>query len=628
MAGLEGITFGPYHLKQLLGRGGMADVYLAYDEAMDRDVAIKVMSTNSAGSLERFRREAEAIDKLCHEHILSVFDYDDEEPWHYMAMLYAPGGTLSDLLQTGPLTPDDTGEILDQIASALQCAHDHGVIHRDIKPSNILLRDPHYVYLADFGVAKMLSSSGEITQTGTLMGTPEYMAPDLAEGPATPGSDIYALGVLLYRMIAGRVPFSGSTPMATYWKQMHEKPVPPSHVNPALSPMIDRVVLRALEKDPHKRFQRAQELAEAYRQALNGQIIEDDYDEAPFYEERDVAREVPVWSVVRPVSTLTPLSRQRVIVHRHKHTPSPIVLPPLPLRTTEDDQVAYEPITSLSMDLIEDRNSVRETIMPPVRRRSAADKRVAISIVVAGLLIFIALPMSYIYHLYATSTKTMQAPAVSIQQSSSGALRQIQDTSQMNISQGSTSADSTLALPSGEPILTDSLSSNGIGRWQDDGLNCYFAGGSYRVNIKRDNSFQPCGLLTGPIGNVAVQVDVSLLSGSYVGMLLRSRGDQFYIFGISNQGQFFFSRHDAGSGANYVPLIQATTSNAILPGGAKNTLLVVAHQDSFKLYINGTFVGQAQDGTYANGQFALVAGTLPPVESSQASFTNLKMFSN
>ncbi len=198
----------------------------------------------------------------------------------------------------------------------------------------------------------------------------------------------------------------------------------------------------------------------------------------------------------------------------------------------------------------------------------------------------------------------------------------------MNISQGSTSADSTLALPSGEPILTDSLSSNGIGRWQDDGLNCYFAGDSYRVNIKRDNSLQSCGLRTGPIGNVAVQVDVSLLSGSYVGMLLRSRGDQFYIFGISNQGQFFFSRHDAGSGANYVPLIQATTSNAILSGGAKNTLLVVAHQDSFKLYINGTFVGQAQDGTYANGQFALVAGTLPPVESSQASFTNLKMFSN
>jgi serine/threonine protein kinase len=185
MAGLEGMAFGPYHLKQLLGRGGMADVYLAYDEAMDRDVAIKVMSENSIGSLERFRREAEAIDKLCHEHILSVFDYD-EEPWHYLVMHYAPGGTLSDLLQTAPLTPEDAGEILDQIASALQCAHDHGVIHRDIKPSNILLRDPHYVYLADFGVAKMLSSKGEITQTGTLMGTPEYMAPDLAEGPATP----------------------------------------------------------------------------------------------------------------------------------------------------------------------------------------------------------------------------------------------------------------------------------------------------------------------------------------------------------------------------------------------------------------------------------------------------------
>ncbi|HEV2653561.1 MAG TPA: serine/threonine-protein kinase, partial [Ktedonobacteraceae bacterium] len=236
MPGLEGTTLDHYQIQRRLGRGGMAEVYLAHDTETNQEVAIKILAGSQTAYLERFRREAEAIDKLHHEHILPAFDYGDAEPWHYLVMPYVPEGTLRDLMQKGPLALEDVADLLDQIASALQFAHDNGIIHRDIKPSNILLQDDHYIYLADFGLAKTLEGSSELTQTGVLLGTPEYMAPDLADGPATTSSDIYALGVLLYQMVAGRVPFVAETPVAVYWKQIREQPEPPSHINPELTP--------------------------------------------------------------------------------------------------------------------------------------------------------------------------------------------------------------------------------------------------------------------------------------------------------------------------------------------------------------------------------------------------------
>ncbi len=265
---LEGTQFGPYQLMRLLGQGGMAEVYLAYDELREREVAVKVFVGHNAEYIERFRREAEAIDKLQHPHILPAYDYDEQEPWRFLVLHYARGGTLRHRLAHGPLSLHETGEMLTQIADALQFAHDQGVLHRDIKPSNILLDDDHYAYLADFGLAKILDATDNLTQTGALMGTPEYMAPDLANGPATVQTDIYALGVVLYQMLTGRVPFSGQNSVATYWMHLHEKPVAPSHINPAIPPAIDRVVLRAMAKNPNRRYVSARDLVEAYYQAL------------------------------------------------------------------------------------------------------------------------------------------------------------------------------------------------------------------------------------------------------------------------------------------------------------------------------------------------------------------------
>src|SRR5947208_211832 len=154
MAELEGKTLGHHHLKQLLGRGGMAEVYLARDQHLFRDVALKVVHSSRLDHIARFRREAEIIGPLAHEHILPVFEYGEQDGWHYLVMPSVAHGTLADLLkQKGALSPEQAGTLLEQIASALQFAHERGIVHRDIKPSNILLRDHSYAYLADFGIA-------------------------------------------------------------------------------------------------------------------------------------------------------------------------------------------------------------------------------------------------------------------------------------------------------------------------------------------------------------------------------------------------------------------------------------------------------------------------------------------
>lgn len=259
-----------YRLQQRLRRGGMSDVYLAYDELMHREVAIKLVSSDDGDRIQRLHREVQAMSKLSHDHILPILDYGEHNSYQYLVMPYIKGGTLRERIAKGRLTKEEAGNILAQVASALQFAHDQGIIHRDIKPSNILIDDPdeQHVYLADFGLAKVLEEGSDLTQTGYLIGTPEFMAPELVDRPESVISDIYALGILLYQMLTGRTPFTGSTPISVYWKHLRELPAPPSHLNPAISPAIEQVILCALNKDPQHRFPSAKAMAQAYETAL------------------------------------------------------------------------------------------------------------------------------------------------------------------------------------------------------------------------------------------------------------------------------------------------------------------------------------------------------------------------
>ncbi|GAC1350748.1 MAG: hypothetical protein NVSMB27_36230 [Ktedonobacteraceae bacterium] len=256
-----------YAIQSRLARGGMSEIYLAHDE-QQHTVAIKAVHKSNDEYVARFQREVAALKSLAHEHILPIIDSGEDDSWHYFVTPYAKHGTLRERIVEGPLTQEETGAILEQVAAALHYAHEHNLLHRDIKPSNILFKDEHQVYLADFGLAKGIAHDSELTQTGCLMGTPEYMAPELAEDPATTSSDIYALGIVLYQMLTGQVPFQGSNPVSTYWKHIRELPTPPSLLNPAIAYAVERVVLRALEKEPQRRFKTVQEMAQAYAQAL------------------------------------------------------------------------------------------------------------------------------------------------------------------------------------------------------------------------------------------------------------------------------------------------------------------------------------------------------------------------
>jgi len=248
----------------------MSDVYLASDDRVQQQVAIKLVSNDQPEATQRLQHEIHTLRTLTHEHIVPILDHGEYEGYHYLVMPYLKQGTLRDRLARGRLTPEEAGHILVQVTSALHCAHQLGIVHRDLKPSNILLdgtTHPH-VYLADFNLAKAMGKGSDLTQTGIVVGTPAYMAPELIEKPESVSSDIYALGVVLYRMLTGRVPFSGSSSLAVCWKHAHELPVPPSSLNPVISAPIEQVILQALQKDPQQRFPSAEALAQAYMHAL------------------------------------------------------------------------------------------------------------------------------------------------------------------------------------------------------------------------------------------------------------------------------------------------------------------------------------------------------------------------
>ena len=276
---------GRYQLVRVLGRGSMGLVYEGLDPRLNRRVAIKVISTSHlddaalhADYSARFIHEAQAVARLNHPHIVTVYDFGEENGAAYLVMELIDGDELAAYFDATlgfelEFTLDDAVRMSCELLDALGYAHSQGIVHRDIKPANVMVSAGLHVKLTDFGVARMADVNAD-HEAGTLIGTPSYMSPEQIAGQAASArSDIFAVGIILYRFLTGERPFLGQGLFAVQQKILYEHPVPPSLINPLLSPMFDRIVMRALAKRPEERYPNAHSFSQDLQRALNGEDI-------------------------------------------------------------------------------------------------------------------------------------------------------------------------------------------------------------------------------------------------------------------------------------------------------------------------------------------------------------------
>ncbi|RPK62317.1 Serine/threonine-protein kinase PknB [Streptomyces sp. ADI96-02] len=279
----EALAGGRYQLRGLLGEGGMASVYLAYDSALDRQVAIKTLHTElgrEQSFRERFRREAQAVAKLQHTNIVSVFDTGEDELggalMPYIVMEYVEGQPLgsvlaADIRQYGAMPADKALRVTADVLSALEASHERGLVHRDIKPGNVMMTGRGVVKVMDFGIARAMQSGvTSMTQTGMVVGTPQYLSPEQALGRGVDArSDLYSVGVMLFQLLTGRIPFDADSALAIAYAHVQEDPGAPSAVNRSVTPAMDALVARALKKNPNERFPSAAAMRDETLRVLN-----------------------------------------------------------------------------------------------------------------------------------------------------------------------------------------------------------------------------------------------------------------------------------------------------------------------------------------------------------------------
>jgi len=547
---LEGTTLGRYRVLARLGRGGMADVYKAFQPSLDRYVAIKVLHPSMVDDKEfigRFQREAKSVAALRHPNIIQVFDYDSQGDTYYMVMEYIDGPTLraalEDLHHRREQVPLDVAlRIVSDVGAALSYAHEAGVVHRDVKPANILLERSGRVILTDFGVAKILTGT-KVTVTGTVLGTPAYMSPEQGMGEhGDSRSDIYSLGVVLYELTTGRLPFDADTPLAVLLKHVHD-PLPlPRQVNPSLPEEVERIILRALAKDPSDRYGTVQDML-AEIAALPTSVV----------------------PKAMPDGLTT-----RVLAERLPQAPAaPSPTPPA---------AADAPLGSPGA--------------APVRRRSFA-------VLGGGAVIAIVLCLGLLiaggFVLYIAGGDILQrvrsaAPVATV----------------MPTRRSATPAP-------GGVLFEDDFSDVGSGwdRVDDgDGGTDYFEG-SYRIWADKpsvDYWANP-GLVLQDVRISVAALKAAGPDDNDFGVICRYQDtENFYAFLISSDGFYGIEMFEGGE-RKMIGQNQMLSTPHIQQGQASNEMVVHCVGDHLSLYVNGEILADVRDATFEAGDVGLIAGT-------------------
>lgn len=376
---MEGKVFADrYKLIKKLGSGGMADVYEAEDTVLGRTVALKILHAQFAQDenfIARFRREAQSAAKLTHNNIVSIFDVGEEAGTYYIVMEYIAGTTLKQVIQQdAPLSTEKTIHIAGRIAKALEFAHEHDIIHRDIKPQNVMITQNGEIKVTDFGIAR-LGSSSTMTRTGTILGTAHYISPEQAQGGLVgPASDIYSLGVVMYEMTTGELPFRGENPVSVALKHINETPLTPRSVFSAIPENLEAVIMKAMSKNPNDRYQTARQLQEDLQRCLEGTPVKV-MGAAPVADMGDDSRTMiatppraparkkkrPKWLIPAVVAGLFLLGAAAFGVTYYLTSPSTVVVPDLKGKTMSEAQKAAD---DAGLKLVVSKEVNSETVKP------------------------------------------------------------------------------------------------------------------------------------------------------------------------------------------------------------------------------------------------------------------------
>jgi serine/threonine protein kinase len=631
MKGIEGFMLGRYELRRRIAQGGMAEVYLAFDKRVRRQVAIKVLYGRDESFVRRFEREALAVGALSHDHILPLYDYGEQRPWYYLVMPYVEGGTLRDyMLKREQLTLEETASFIDQIASALQYAHNQGMMHRDVKPSNILLRPDGYAYLVDFGLAKALMGAESLTTSGAMIGTPEYMAPEQSNGVNDFRSDIYALGVISYQMLTGRVPFMAESPVAVSLKHIQVQPTPPRLLNSQIPQGVEDVILKALAKAPDERFQEAQSFSTAYWKALHRAKLQSGTSPSLTAEAQKAVNETPTEDTEehadQPADTAIKHLHDTKSSHSHIHT---FVTPLLyPLRRSRTPSISS---SSIRPDI-----NFHSRASRPRHLRSIAVALVCLLLLTLVTTLGITWKVQQAHSFASITANTMRenTSQIGIELSATAqakALALKEEQAQATLAAQArvqATAGITSALSTGNVLYADAMTTPG-GGWINDGYQCFFSPEGYHVRTFTLYTMAWCYSNQQQYSSAIFTVQAELLHGDIYGLVFRlsPANQEFYVLEINSEGEYRFVRAWGSNPFNWLTLIDWTRSNAIVSGyNHLNTILVIARGPNFRFYINKQLIVTSfSDSVYSSGLIGLLVGGDSP-GGTEAVFSNMWVF--